>query len=330
MSVSSRTGVLLVNLGTPDDPSIPAVRRFLAEFLSDRRVIDYPRLLWLPILYGIILRVRPPKTAHAYAQIWTKEGSPLLLRSQALAKSLQAVLGSNTVVELGMTYGSPSVATAMRALRDRGIDRLVVLPLYPQYSTTTTAPVLDRVEAELKRWDTRPSLEFVEHYYSDSSYLDALAQSVREHWTTHPRKHLLFSFHGIPQRYVTKGDPYFDHCQSTARETAARLQLAANEWTVAFQSRVTKEAWIGPYTDQTLLEFAKNGPKDIAVICPAFATDNLETLEEISIRGRESFLEAGGASFDYIPCLNDSAAHVEVFAKLVRQHNSSPVEAGLR
>jgi ferrochelatase len=319
MSASSRTGVLLVNLGTPDDPSIPSVRRFLAEFLSDRRVIDYPRLLWLPILYGVILRVRPPKTAEAYAQIWTKDGSPLLLRSRALASALQDSLGAEFAVELGMTYGSPSVATAMQALKAKGLGRLIVIPLYPQYSTTTTAPVRDRVQAELKKWNDPPPLTFIEHYYSESLYLDALADSVRDFWAKNARKHLLFSFHGIPQRYVTNGDPYFDHCQATARETAARLQLSSGEWSVAFQSRVGKERWVEPYTDKILLSYAQNGPKEISMICPAFATDNLETLEEISIRGRESFLAAGGTSFDYIPCLNDSQAHVRLFAQLVRK-----------
>jgi ferrochelatase len=333
MSAPSRTGVLLVNLGTPDDPSIPAVRRFLAEFLSDRRVIDYPRILWLPILYGVILRVRPPKTAHAYAQIWTKDGSPLLIRSRALANALQSSLGSEFIVELGMTYGSPSVANSMQVLKGKGVDRLLVIPLYPQYSTTTTAPVLDRVQAELKKWNKPPPLTFIEHYYDDAGYLDALAQSVRDFWAKNARKHLLFSFHGIPQRYVTNGDPYFDHCQATARETAARLQIGPKEWSVAFQSRVGKERWVEPYTDKVLLEYAQAGPKEISMICPAFATDNLETLEEISIRGRESFLAAGGTSFDYIPCLNDDASHVNVFADIVRRRTSdsgrSP-EAGHR
>jgi ferrochelatase len=312
-----RLGVLLVNLGTPDDPSPKSVRRFLAEFLSDPRVIDYPRLLWLPILYGVILRVRPRKTAHAYAQIWTKEGSPLLLESQALTKSLRDALGTEIPTTLGMTYGSPSVASALRALRDQGAKRIVVIPLYPQFSYTTTASVRDRVEAELKSWRSPPELHFVDHYYSEPRYLDALAQSVREHWSTQGRKHLLFSFHGIPQRYVDNGDPYYDHCIATARGTVDRLRLSADDWSVAFQSRVTKERWLEPYADKMLLEYAKNGPKDIAVICPAFATDCLETLEEIAIRNREAFLKGGGTSFDYIPCLNAQPAHVGMFAGLV-------------
>ncbi len=319
MTDSTRVGVLLINLGTPDAPTTPAVRRFLAEFLSDPRVIDYPRLLWLPVLYGIILRVRPPKTAHAYAQIWTSEGSPLLLRSQALAQALRDSLGSGIPVALGMTYGSPSVASALQSLRDQGVDRIVAIPLYPQFSFTTTGSARDRVDAELKRWPIKPSLAFVEHYHSDSRYLDALAASVRDHWARHGRKHLLFSFHGIPQRYVKNGDPYFDHCNVTVRGTVERLGLSDDAWTLAFQSRVTKDKWLEPYTDKTLLEYARTGPKEISVICPAFATDNLETLEEIAIRNRDDFLQAGGKVLDYIPCLNNSPAHVEIFKDLVQR-----------
>jgi protoporphyrin/coproporphyrin ferrochelatase len=319
MMDSTRCGVLLVNLGTPDAPTIPAVRRFLAEFLSDRRVIDYPRLLWLPVLYGIILRVRPPKTAHAYAQIWTKDGSPLLLRSQALAQSLRDSLGNKIPVALGMTYGSPSVASALQSLRDQRADRIVAIPLYPQYSYTTTGSARDRIDAELKRWSAPPPLSFIDHYHAEPRYLDALARSIRDHWAKNGRKHLLFSFHGIPQRYVNNGDPYFDHCTATARGTVDRLQLSPSEWTLAFQSRVTKDKWLEPYTDKTLLEYAKRGPKEVTVICPAFATDNLETLEEIAIRNRADFLNAGGTTLDYVPCLNETPAHVDLFKELVHR-----------
>jgi ferrochelatase len=319
---SQRCGVLLVNLGTPDAPTVPAVRRFLAEFLSDKRVIDYPRWLWLPILYGVILRVRPAKTAHAYAQIWTKDGSPLLLHSKALANALQDSLGAQFVVALGMTYGSPSIASALQSLCDQRVERIVVLPLYPQYSTTTTASVFDQVNAAIGKWNSPAKLLSIEHYYSEPKYLDALAQSVSDYWRTHERKYLLFSFHGIPQRYVDNGDPYYEHCKATAQGVAQRLQLSTNDWSIAFQSRVTREKWLSPYTDRLLLEYAKNGPKDLSVICPAFATDNLETLEEIAIRNRAAFLQAGGASLDYIPCLNASTAHVEFFAQLVKRVHS--------
>jgi len=332
LSKNPSLGVLLVNLGTPDAPTVPAVRRYLAEFLWDKRVIDYPRILWWPILHGIILRVRPPKSAHAYAQIWTEQGSPLLVQSNALAAALQNSLGPKYKVVLGMTYGSPSIGSALRSLREQSVERIVVLPLYPQYSTTTTASVFDRVDAELRTWDLPPPIHRIEHYYGEMGYLDALAQSVRDHWQLHGRKHLFFSFHGIPQRYVNNGDPYYDHCVATARGVVERLQLQSNEWTLAFQSRVTRERWLEPYTDKTLIRYGKEGPKDISVICPAFATDNLETLEEIAIRNRSDFLAAGGRSLDYVPCLNASAAHVEMFAQLISRGLSnsgqSPAASG--
>jgi protoporphyrin/coproporphyrin ferrochelatase len=314
---SGKTGVLVVNLGTPDAPTVPAVRRFLAEFLWDKRVIDYPRLPWWLILHGIILRVRPPKSTHAYAQIWTPQGSPLMVYSTAIQQALQMTLGANAVVALGMTYGRPSIATALRQLRDAGVRRIVVLPLYPQYSSTTTAPVFDRVDAELRTWNKPPPVRKIEHYYGEPAYLDALAQSIRVHWQAAGKKHLLFSFHGIPQRYVDNGDPYYAHCKATAESTAQRLQLSSQEWTMAFQSRVGREQWLAPYTDQLLGKFAKEGPKEVSVVCPAFATDCLETLEEIAIRNREDFLKAGGRQLDYIPCLNATPAHMELFAALV-------------
>jgi ferrochelatase len=313
----AKVGVLLANLGTPDAPTPKAVRRFLAEFLSDPRVIDYPRLLWLPILYGVILQIRPRKSAHAYQQIWTPEGSPLLIESRKLAAALQLAAGEFKIA-LGMTYGNPSIASALRELQAANVERIVVVPLYPQFSLTTTASVFDRVETEVNSWRTLPSIQRVEHYYGEPKYLDALAQSIREYWQAHPRKHLLFSFHGIPQRYVDNGDPYYDHCMATARGATERLQLAASDWSVAFQSRVTRERWLEPYTDKTLIQYAKSGPKDVAVVCPAFATDCLETLEEIAIRNREDFLAAGGASLDYIPALNAHPAHIEMFLHLVR------------
>jgi len=316
-SVDSKVGVLLVNLGTPDAPTPRAVRRFLAEFLSDPRVIDYPKWLWYPILYGAILQIRPRKSAHAYAAIWTKDGSPLLLESTALANALQSVLGARATVVLGMTYGSPTIASALQTLRERKVERLVVIPLYPQYSSTTTASVFDRVTAELRSWPTVPHLHFVNRYCRDADYLDALTASVNEHWLTHKPAHLLFSFHGIPQRYVDNGDPYYEDCKATAEGVAQRLNLAKSDWSIAFQSRVGREQWLGPYTDQLLLQYAKDGPKEVTVLCPAFATDCLETLEEIALRNRDDFLAAGGQRFDYVPCLNTDSAHVGVFARIV-------------
>jgi ferrochelatase len=319
-------GVLLVNLGTPEAPTPAAVRRFLAEFLSDPRVIEIPRLLWLPILYGVVLNVRPRKSAHAYAQIWTKDGSPLMVESTGLANALRAQLaqsyGDRVCVELAMTYGQPSIANALRSLRDRQVDRLLVLPLYPQYSGTVTGPVFDRVTQELKTWRAIPTVHLVSNYHDDTHFIEALANSVSEHWQTHERTHLFFSFHGIPQRNVDLGDPYFTQCQRTARLTAERLGLKPDEWTLAFQSRFGAAKWLQPYTEATLRDYATSGPKRLTVVCPAFATDCLETLEEIAIRNRADFLTAGGESFNYVPCLNARPAHVEMFAQLVKRHLS--------
>lgn len=315
-------GVLLVNLGTPDAPTPQAVRRFLAEFLSDPRVIELPRILWLPILHAFVLTTRPRKSAHAYAQIWTPEGSPLLVESNKLATALREQLQHaypEVHVALGMTYGQPSIATALRSLRDKGVGRLVVLPLYPQYSGTTTGSVFDRVMKELLTWRALPSLHWISDYHDNPVFIEALAQSVREQWLAHGREHLLFSFHGIPQRYVDAGDPYYAQCQRTAQLTVDKLGLAKDQWTMAFQSRFGAAKWIGPYTESVIADYAKRGPKRLTVVCPAFATDCLETLEEIAIRNRADFLAAGGERFDYVPCLNSGPNHVEMMAGLIKR-----------
>ena len=316
--------MLLVNLGTPDAPTPAAVRRFLAQFLSDSRVVEIPRLLWLPILYGIVLNVRPRKSAHAYAEIWTTQGSPLMVESKALTDALRTQLEhvhrANISVALGMTYGNPSIPDALRSLRDQGVTRVIVLPLYPQYSGTTTGAVFDQVTRELQTWRAVPALQFIADYHDDNNFIAALAQSVREHWRTHERSHLFFSFHGIPQRCVDKGDPYFNHCKRTAELTAALLDLRADEWTLAFQSRFGAEEWLQPYTEVTLAEYAKRGPKKLTVLCPAFATDCLETLEEIALRNRADFLAAGGESFEYVPCLNAQPSHVYALSQLLLRH----------
>jgi ferrochelatase len=323
-NAENKLGVLLVNLGTPDAPTPAAVRRFLAQFLSDSRVVEIPKLLWLPILYGIVLNVRPRKSAHAYAEIWTTQGSPLMVESKALTDALRTQLehahGANIRVALSMTYGNPSIPDALRSLRDQGVNRLIVLPLYPQYSGTTTGAVFDQVTRELQTWRAVPSLQFIADYHDDARFIAALAQSVREHWHTRERSHLFFSFHGIPQRCVDKGDPYFKHCKRTAELTAAQLGLQADEWTLAFQSRFGAEKWLQPYTEVTLAEYAKRGPKKLTVLCPAFATDCLETLEEIALRNRADFLAAGGESFEYVPCLNAQPSHVYALSQLLLRH----------
>lgn len=318
---AQRLGVLLVNLGTPDAPTPAAVRRFLAEFLWDARVIETPRWLWWLVLHGVILRIRPSRSAHAYQQIWTPAGSPLMLHCRELAASLQTSLasrlGSNVEVTLGMTYGTPSIRSALEQLHRGGVRRLVVLPLYPQYSGTTTASVFDRVTAVLQRWRWLPDLRFIGSYHDDAAYIEAVAASIREYWKSNERRHLLFSFHGAPRKYLEAGDPYHCQCLKTARLIGENLGLADGEWTASFQSRLGRGEWLRPYTDELLKKFAQQGPRRVTVVCPGFATDNLETLEEIAIRNRADFLAHGGEAFDYIPALNASAQHVNMLADLV-------------
>lgn len=320
----ARVGVLLVNLGTPDDPSPSAVRRYLAEFLWDPRVIEAPRALWWLVLHGVILRTRPKRSAHAYQKIWTPEGSPLLIESRRLAgrveERLQARWGTNVVVGLGMTYGRPSIRSALERFREQNVQRLLVLPLYPQYSSTTTGSIFEFVTRELGRWRWMPELRFVNQYWQSERYLSGVASSIEEHWRTHGRKHLLFSFHSIPKRYFLAGDPYHCHCQATARGVAERLGLAAGDWSVGFQSRFGREEWLKPYVDLLLGEYARGGPRRVTVVCPGFATDCLETLEEISMGNRESFLAQGGEAFDYVPCLNSGDANVGVLEETVLSH----------
>jgi ferrochelatase len=317
----SRLGVLLVNLGTPEAPTVPAVRRYLAEFLSDPRVIEWPAALRWLLLHGVILRLRPRRAAHAYAQVWTTAGSPLLVHSTALAAAVRTAVANERVdVELAMRYGEPSMAGALERLRTRNAQRLLVLPLYPQYSATTTASVFDRVFGLLARWRWIPELRLVNHYHDDDGYLAAIANSIAHHWVAHARKHLLFSFHSIPRRYLTAGDPYHCHCHATARSVAERLGLGDGEWTVSFQSRFGREPWLEPYTDATLRRFALEGCKAVSVVCPGFATDCLETLEEIALRNRADFLAAGGVEFDYVPCLNADPGHAALLAQLIGRH----------
>ncbi len=319
-----RTGVLLVNLGTPDSPSPSAVRRFLAEFLWDPRVVETPRWLWWLILHGVILRIRPRRSAHAYRQIWTDNGSPLLIYSTGLAERLRRELTTRTHTEvpvaLGMTYGSPSIRDSVAKLHRDGVRTLIVLPLYPQYSGTTTASVFDRVTRALSRFRRVPALRFISEYYRDAGYIQALADSVRRHWQSHGRQHLLLSFHGIPRSYVEAGDPYHRHSLETARLLGDSLGLKQDEWSVAFQSQVGRAEWLRPYTDELLLEYAKGRHRRVSVICPGFATDCLETLEEIAIRNRELFLKNGGESYDYIPALNATDSHVALLADLVARN----------
>ncbi|WP_213949304.1 ferrochelatase [Luteibacter sp. dw_328] len=320
-----QVGVLLVNLGTPEAPTAAAVRPYLAQFLGDPRVIEYPRLLWLAILHGVILRVRPKRSAHAYARIWTEQGSPLRVGSEALAAALQAELGRRRPgpirVALAMRYGKPAVAETIAQLQREGVRRLLVLPLYPQYSATSTGSVFDAVADAVKGLRWPPELRQINDYHAEPGYIAALADSVRAHWDRHGRgEKLLMSFHGIPERYVRNGDPYFCQCHATARLLREALGLSEVEAPLSFQSRVGRERWLHPYTDETVKVFGANGIKRIDVISPGFAVDCLETLEEIAMQNADFFKEAGGETLNYIPCLNATPAHVGTIADLVLRH----------
>ncbi len=318
-------GVLLCNLGSPDAPTPSAVRRYLAEFLWDPRVIEMPRPLWWLILNGIILRTRPKKSAQLYQSVWTDEGSPLLAISRrqcdALQETLEARVNGPVKVVLAMRYGRPSIAEGLRRLQQANARRIVVLPLYPQYSATTTASVFDAVMDELKTWRCLPEMRYINHYHDDERYIQALKNSILDHFQRHGQpEQLIFSFHGMPRRYFTNGDPYFCECHKTARLAAQALSLSDDQWRVTFQSRFGKEEWLKPYTDKTLEQLAKDGIKNVAVVCPAFSADCLETLEEIEVENRNIFLAAGGVSYSYIAALNDRQDHIDALAELAVRH----------
>lgn len=306
------TGVLLVNLGTPTAPNKKAIRRYLAEFLQDPRVVELPRLLWLPILYGLVLPLRAKKLVHQYQMIWQKDGSPLFVLSKKLSLTLQNHLGENYQVELAMRYGKPDIQTGLEKLRH--CDTIIVLPLYPQYSATTTASVFDKVTEVLQTWRSIPHLKFIHHYANEPLYIQALAQSIQQYIQQNgmPDK-FIFSFHGLPKRCIDLGDPYQKQCEETVLNVVTSLNLAQNKWLLTYQSRFGKAKWLEPYTVTTLQSLAKEN-KNIAVICPGFAVDCLETLEEIAKTNRDVFLQAGGESFHYIAALNDNAAQVELLS----------------
>jgi ferrochelatase len=321
---SSATAVLLCNLGTPDEPTAPALRRYLAEFLSDPRVVEIPKPLWWLILHGIILRVRPKKSAAKYASIWMKEGSPLRVWTQKQAVMLRgylAVRGQPVEVRYAMRYGNPSIASQLDQLKADGVTRILILPAYPQYSGTTTASVFDAVYTWAARIRRIPELRFVNHYHDHAGYITALAARVREHWRTQGRaEQLVMSFHGVPERTLKLGDPYHCECHKTARLLATQLGLEPTRYKVTFQSRFGKAKWLQPYTEPTLVAMAQAGVRKVDVICPGFTGDCLETLEEINMEAREAFLHAGGAEFHYIECLNDSPAWLAALADLSIRH----------
>ena len=316
-----RIGVLLVNLGTPEAPTKQALRPYLKQFLSDPRVIELPRLKWWFVLNGLVLNTRPKRSAEAYKEVWTEEGSPLLFISRrqevALRNALSERFGDQVVLELGMRYGNPSIGTALERLRSKGIDRLLLLPLYSQYSGAATASSFDAVVDELKTWRWVPSLRTVMQFHDHPGFIKVLANSVRAAWEKEERKQLLvMSFHGIPQRYVRNGDPYHCHCFKTARLLAEDLGLAESEYLLTFQSLFGKEEWLQPYTNVTLKSLPGTGVKSVDIICPGFTTDCLETLEEIAQENRGYFIDAGGESYRYIPALNDSPEFIEVLTDI--------------
>ena len=319
-----RTGVLLCNLGTPDEPTPKAVRRYLAEFLSDQRVVEIPRLLWLLILHGIILRFRPAKSAAKYASIWTPEGSPLKVWTERQAKLLQGWLGQRNhrvSVRWAMRYGSTSIGSQLDAMKAEGVTRVLVVTAYPQYASATTASVFDAVYHWAQATRALPELRFVNHYHDHADYIAALASSVQRHWKKNgkPDK-LVMSFNGVPERTLKLGDPYHCECFKTARLLATQLGLSKEQYQVTFQSRLGRAKWLEPYTEPTLIAMGKAGIKRVDVICPGFTSDCLETLEEINMEAREAFLHAGGKAFHYIPCLNDDPEWISALCNVTQQH----------
>ncbi len=325
------TGVLVVNLGTPKAPTTAAVRRFLRQFLSDPRVVEVPRLIWWFILNLVVLVIRPARSARAYRKIWTEQGSPLLIHSEAIANKLHERLiadaGAAEHLELAMTYGQPSIRGAIDRLVAKGVRRIVTLPLYPQYSHTTTAAVSDVVERELGRLNDAPESLLINNYHDAPGYIAALAASICDDWAKNGRgEMLLMSFHGIPKNMVRKGDPYYDQCQKTARLLADELSLADADWEISFQSRVGREDWLEPYTEEIVRALGEQKLSRIDVVCPGFSTDCLETLEEIAMQNRDFFTAAGGESFHYIPALNAREDLIRFLADLIAQRTSDPAE----
>ena len=335
---AARTAVLYCNLGTPSAPTAPALRKYLAEFLGDSRVVEIPKPIWWLILHGIILRVRPAKSAAKYASIWTEQGSPLKAFTEQQAQSLGTALqerGHHVTVRYAMRYGQPSIPEQLNALKAEGVQRVLIVPAYPQYSGTTTASVFDAVY----RWGLKtrliPEMRFVNRYHDDPRYIAALAQTVRAHWAAHGQaEQLVMSFHGVPERTLQLGDPYHCECMKTGRLLAEALGLAKDQYKLTFQSRFGKAKWLEPYTEPTLVAMAGQGVKKVDVICPGFTSDCLETLEEIQQEAQEAFLHAGGESFSYIPCLNNNAQWIEALADISLDHMqawnlSAPDEAAL-
>ncbi|WP_370903071.1 ferrochelatase [Cronobacter sakazakii] len=317
---SVKSGVLLVNLGTPQAPTPAAVKRYLKQFLSDRRVVDVPRFIWWPLLRGVILPLRSPRVAKLYKSIWMEEGSPLMVYTRRQEKALSAALG-DVPVALGMSYGQPSLDSAVQKLLDQHVDHIIVLALYPQYSCSTVAAVWDELARITARYRKLPSMTLIRDYACEPAYINALAQSVQRSFEKHGEPDLLLlSYHGIPQRYADEGDDYPQRCRDTTRELVSALGIAPEKVMMTFQSRFGREPWLTPYTDETMKMLGEKGVKHIQVMCPGFSSDCLETLEEIAEQNREIFIEAGGEKYEYIPALNDEPAHIAMMKELVDRY----------
>jgi ferrochelatase len=317
-----RTCVLLANLGSPSAPTVSAVRRFLKEFLWDPRVVNLPRPLWWMILHFVVLPFRPRKSLKAYKKIWTEKGSPLIYLTRQLTEQVADKLkDKNITVRHVMSYGEPSIAKQLQAFKNEGIDNLIVLPLYPQYSSTTTASIYDAVVKELNQWRHLPNIQFISDYYQDNRYIAAVAQSIQQSWNEYGKNELLLmSFHGLPEQLTKWGDPYFHQCHNSAALIAEQLGIDENQWMIVFQSRFGKAQWLKPYCVNTLKELPSKGIKKIDIVCPGFAVDCLETLEEIAMENKSIFMESGGEDYRYIPALNDSEIHVDAIVSLLEQN----------
>lgn len=321
----SRLGILVTNLGTPDAPTTAALRRYLAEFLWDPRVVEAPRPLWWLILHGVILRFRPSRSAAAYRSVWQPEGSPLLIHTanqcEGIRASLQRKYGDNLVVGFAMRYGNPSISSVLDEMQKQGVRQLLVLPLYPQYSASTSASTFDAIAADFTRRRWLPDLRFISHYHDFPPYIEAMATHIEAHWREHCRKdRLILSYHGVPRKYLDRGDPYHCECHKTSRLLAERLGLSSEDYLTTFQSRFGREEWLKPYTDATMKALPGQGVESVDVFCPGFSADCLETIEEINEENREYFMEAGGKAFAYIPALNATEGHINALVQLIEQN----------
>ena len=317
-----KIGILICNLGTPESYQTKDVRKFLRQFLSDGRVIEIPKIIWWFILNGIILTLRPSKSAKLYKSVWTKEGSPLLVFSKKLIEKLKLATNDDCEVELAMRYGNPNMEEALLSLKNKNCRKLIVLPMFPQYSGTTTGSIFDEVTRILSKWRWVPSLNFINSYHDNDYYINALADSISTHLQKNTPQKIIFTYHGIPKRNFDLGDPYQCYCQKTTRLVAEKLNLKEDEYMTTFQSRFGPAEWLKPYTSDTMEELPKKGIKNILVVAPAFSVDCLETIEEIDEENKEIFLNSGGQNFTYVPCLNDSDGHVNFLKQLIDKHAS--------